>query len=306
MPRWLAARPWRSSPIGALSGSGARVELFGAPARLPAGSGRARPRDRRANVGRRNAARRRASTGRASSEIAMPADGHAAASGSAAFMAGEVARLRARRGRRAGAVVDALLPDLGRHPRMSAPRQAAAWAAPTCTSTRSPRTACRAWPRSSTTPRTAPGSTSSRSPITSVSTPRTRRARWPRRAACARGHRRRGGHDPRRARRRAVHRGAHPAVGLAQVDRGQDPRAGRPGDHRPPARALSAVRQRPLDPAPARRSGPDLPPRRHRGVQPHHRRHALGSAGARVRRGDGRCRALAAAMRIAPSTSARH
>ena len=60
-----------------------------------------------------------------------------------------------------------------------------------------------------------PAWTSSPSPITSASTPRWRRGPWRPAAGAARGHRRRGGHDPRRPPRRALPEQAHPAAGVA-------------------------------------------------------------------------------------------
>ncbi len=117
-------------------------------------------------------------------------------------------------------------------------------AAPTSTSTRSPRTAPPASPRSSTTSSARPSSTSSRSPTTSGSTPRSPPGRSPRTAACAfevivgEEITTRGGHLLGLFLERA-----DPAAALAALDDRRGPRPGRPRDPRPPARAYPLCAQ---------------------------------------------------------------
>ena len=242
-PRWRATRRWRSSPIARLSGSGARVELFGAPARLPAG-----PAVLAVETGAPTwvvATRRAGAEYRTRIErIECRAQRHAQGAPARRSSTAEVARLRARHRRCARAVVDALLPDLGRHHGRppDGPRRPAhphARLGRRLERRRDPRL-CR---------RTRPSSTSSRSPITSASTRPRPRGRW-------RGARNAASRSSsvKRSRRAAATWSALfideriAPWGSLKSTVARDPRAGRPGDHRPPAGALSAVRQRPLDP----------------------------------------------------------
>ena len=133
-----------------------------------------------------------------------------------------------------------------------------------------------------------------------------RPGRWRATRPAVRGHRRRGGHDARRppARRcSSTSRSGRCARCASTI--AADPRAGRPGDPGPSARALSAVRPAARAPAPARPSRSALPSRRDRGVQPDDARARW--ARARARRSSPRTgwRRSAAATPTRPSASAR-
>ena len=273
-----------------ITGTGIPVPFFGSPAPISPGAGAAGPRDRHAGLrGRRAADRRRALRGQGDRR---PVAGRGHPPGARGRAHGRHRRrLRDHPGRRPRAVVGSVPPDLagprrraGRRPgrptspqRTARPRRpprdadpSSGSAAPTCTSTRSPRTAPRPCRRSWTTWRRRASWTSSPSPTTSGSTRRSRRGTWPRTAACAPAVvvgeeiSTRGGHLLALFLERPV-----PSLkALALVHRG-GPRPGRDRDPRPPARAVPDVRPGLRAPAPAGRRQPGRPPGHHRDLQPH-------------------------------------
>ena len=208
-PAGARARAWRIVADRAIGGVGARGSSSSAPRPgCPAGravlaveSGARCLRHRRAarRLGRWAGARGR--------ELAVRADGSRRERVQARSIDQE-ARLRAVRGRRAGAVVDAAVPDLGRHAvsieraarHTAGTATAQAAGVPTSTSTRSPRMASRAWRRSST------AAEARRARRHRHHRPRAhRRGAWrpgaspQARGPARRGHRGRGDHHPRAA-----------------------------------------------------------------------------------------------------------
>ena len=247
-----------------LTGGGMLTELFGAPAHAAARPGHARRRDGRARVRRGGPPRvGRAATSAGSSPSRCPTTAPAASAPTATMAAiagpsSASSRTRPSSGGRCSS----------RSGRTSRGRQrpsqpiAGRAAAPTCTSTPSPRTGS---PTSvAILERVAAAGELDVIAITdheridaAVAGAAIARDRGLR----ARGHRRRGGHDPRRAPAGAVHRSADPAVPLAADDDRRRPRRGRPGHPGPPARAVSAVRPGLGPAAPPGRSGRGRPTR---------------------------------------------
>ena len=115
-PTRSRAASWSgSSPIGSSAGRGHAVELFGATARLPLGPAVLSVQTGAPRLAPGRRADRARATGSATPCAIAPAPGRrAGASATRSILDAGGARVRAHRRARAGAVVDTVLPDLGR------------------------------------------------------------------------------------------------------------------------------------------------------------------------------------------------